>query len=141
MMKRVNTIACAVLLLCSCARNAHEETIQRSAAVPIAECFAAVQALVTPGMLTSEVENILGEPSHRVRHNPGLAPGVPPEQHPPINWWYEYSYPDGTIRLHFLQVMYAPRFQAEFQSMTMTTNEANHNLHPIPNRADAVREG
>jgi hypothetical protein len=141
MMKRLSTIACGALLLCSCGQNVDEEVVRKSDAVPIAQRFATAKSLVTPGMLTSEVESLLGEPSRRVRHNPGLAPGVPPEEHPRINWWHEYSYPGGTIRLHFLQVMDAPRFQAEFQSMEMTTKEANHNLHPIPNRADAVREG
>ena len=129
-MKQLITIVSTALLVCSCVQTQNPNEVWKSDDAPLAERFAAAQALVTQGMLTSQAEEILGTPVERLRHNPGLPAGVPPEQHPRINWWYDYTFPDGNIRLHFLQVMDAPRFQAEFQSMQMTRKEANNELNP-----------
>lgn len=83
----------------------------------ISNRLTAAQQLLTVGMNIRDVENTLGEPSRRNRHNPGLSLGTPPDKSPRIRWWYDYRFPDGIITVRFLQVMDADIFDAEYQSI------------------------
>jgi hypothetical protein len=90
----------------------------RAPDTPIQQRLSAAQSLLTTNMHTDEVEALLGEPTMRNRHNPGMPADAPPgTEHPRIHWWYDYRFKDGTVVVRFLQVMNVDRFDAELQSV------------------------
>jgi len=131
-MRQMRTILCCLMLACgvSCARvstvvvpplaaKSDALTIWRASETSISNRLAVAQQLLSVGMNTYDVENTLGAPAQRNRHNPGLSVGMPPDKHPRIRWWYDYRFPNGIITVHFLQVMDADRFEAEYQSVSI----------------------
>jgi hypothetical protein len=90
----------------------------RASNTPIGLRLSVAQSLLTTNMHTDQVEAMLGEPTMRYRHNPGIPAGAPPgTEQPRIYWWYDYRFKDGTVVVNFLQVMNASRFEAELQSV------------------------
>jgi hypothetical protein len=92
--------------------------VWRAADTPIEQRLSVARTLLTTNMHTDEVEVLLGEPTTRNRHNPGMPVNAPPgTEHPRIHWWYDYRFKDGTVVVRFLQVMNVNRFEAELQSV------------------------
>ena len=83
--------------------------VWRASESTISNRLAAAQQLLSAGMNTGAMENLLGKPTQRIRHNPGTNDR--------IRWRYDYRFPDGIISVQFLQVKDADRFEAEYQSV------------------------
>jgi hypothetical protein len=93
-------------------------TVWQAADTPIDQRLSVARSLLTTNMHTDEVEALLGTPTTRNRHNPGMPADAPPgTEHPRIHWWYDYQFKDGTVVVEFLQVMNLGRFEAELQSV------------------------
>src|SRR6266516_522788 len=61
--------------------------VWRAADTPIDQRLSVARSLLTTNMHTDEVEALLGPPTTRHRHNPGMPADAPPgTEHPRIHW-------------------------------------------------------